>query len=254
LFCEDERAVLLVGEQGRLSVEFIVNRRPDWLFARPVRFLDRKGKMMMNSERGMGRAAYKVGVILVVMFLPALATEAWSGPVIDIGSIYVAPDTTHMFAVSVTGGDAVQGLNFYIQLGDGGTILGGTDTRPIFTSVDIVGVGTIFQPNNTGQNDAGVYDLLWATTTTTFSGEVNAEGVLAYVTIDTAGTTVGESYALRLTDVSGFDTDFAGVDIDITNGTIYIVSDDGDNDIVPEPVSLGIAGLVIAGLSTRRRR
>ena len=123
--------------------------------------------------------------------------------------------------------------NFYIQVGDGGSANGGSDTIPVITNIDIVGPGTIFNESNTGQTNTFTSDLLWAISTTTdasVAGQLVADGLLAYVTFDTTGTILGESWSLMLTGVAtgifgdpGVDTSFAGVPANITNGTISIV-------------------------------
>ena len=194
----------------------------------------------------------KLTAIASAAVLLAAAT-AFGAPIIDVGAHDFLPDTSGTIAITVSGGDAVEGLDLYIQIGDGGSDNGGTDTIPVFTSIDIVGAGTMFNGNNTGQVNTFEGDLLRVASTTTDSGTVNATGTVAYVTIDTTGTSDGESYPLLLKGVaagmfppSGVDTDFAGVPIDITNGTI---------NIIPEPASalLLLIGAPLLGLRRRRR-
>ncbi|MDP7287658.1 MAG: hypothetical protein QGH94_06670 [Phycisphaerae bacterium] len=139
-----------------------------------------------------------------------------------------------MIPLYVTGGQMVQGLDFYIQIGDGGTANGGSGIKPVISNVDIVGPGTLFNQSNTGQLNTFASDLLWAVSTTTDPGtvdEIAADGLLAYVTIDAAGTVAGESYPLLLTGVAegifgppGVETGFAGVSAAITNGVLNVGS------------------------------
>ena len=191
-------------------------------------------------------------VLAAVCFLTA---GAWASPIINVGTIEAQPGTIETFSISVTGGGAVQGLDFYIQIGDGGAANNGSGTKPIITNVDIIGPGTLFNASNVGQTNAFTSDLLWAVSTTTEASVadfLDASGVIAFVTIDTAGTAAGESYPLLLSGVAtgafgppGVDTAFAGVPAAITNGQI---------SIVPEPATLSLLGLAALGIIARRRR
>lgn len=195
-----------------------------------------------------------------MLFLAASAT-AWAAPIpiINVGGHdLLSGGSPQTFALYASGDVAVQGLNFYIQIGDGGAANGGSGTKPIITNVDIVGparssIGpaTLFDGNNTGQFDISTTDLLWAVSTTTNSGTVATSDTrtLAFVTIDTAGTAVGETYPLLLSGVGGgVDTDFAGIGANITNGSIRIV---------PEPSTLALLASLVALLPAvvwRRKR
>ena len=147
-------------------------------------------------------------------------------PVIVVGSHRLLPNTPNQtFPIYVTGGGPVQGLNFYIQVGDGGVPAGGTDVGPVITSVDILG-GTIFQSNNNGAYDtdgSGANDtvpMFEGRTTSTASGSVNASGLLGTVTIDTTGLVGKHTWALKMANTRNGSTDFAGVPANITNGTL----------------------------------
>ncbi len=171
-------------------------------------------------------------LLLLAAFSPALAT-----PVIDVGTHYLLPSDQRTIAITTSGGDLVQGLNFYIQVADGGTINSGTATKPKITGIDIIGPGTLFSQSNTGSQpfhlpvSGGTY-LIWQDTTDTQDDiYLAATGTLAYVTIDTAGTTSSDpAYPLILENVAasynppnGFTTDFAGVAATINAGQIVIV-------------------------------
>ena len=173
----------------------------------------------------------------VVLFL-ATSTTAAAMPIINVGNHDFLPGEIRTITLSATGGDAVQGMNLYIQVDDGGVPNGGAATMPKITAVDIIGSGTLFDGNNTGQTDVFASDLLWAASVTTDSETVPASGTLALVTIDTAGTAPGEVYSLLLKETAvgifgapGVDTDFAGLPASITNGSLTIV---------PEPNTLSI--------------
>jgi hypothetical protein len=196
----------------------------------------------------------RVRLLAVLAAVCLLTAGAWASPIINVGTIEAQPGEIKTFSISVTGGGAVQGLDFYIQIGDGGTANSGVGTKPVITDVDIVGLGTLFNASNVGQTNAFTSDLLWAASTTTDTSKasyLDASGVIAFVTIDTAGTTVGESYPLLLSGVAkgafgepGVDTGFAGVPAAITNGQI---------NIVPEPATLSLFGLALMGIVARRR-
>jgi len=74
------------------------------------------------------------------------------GIVIDVGEHVLLPNRPgQVIEVLVSGGDAVQAVHFYAQIGGGGPELGGVPA-PAIESVDIL-TGTIFEGNNIGQTD-----------------------------------------------------------------------------------------------------
>ncbi len=184
------------------------------------------------------RRSVHAKALLGVLVLTWTAAGAWAVPAITVGSLEAFPNEIRTFDIQVTGGDMVQGLDFYVQIGDGGVANGGADTVPVITAVDIVGAGTLFSASNTGQRTPLSSDLLWAVSTTTDIGQaatLAASGICARLTVDTTGTAIGESFPLLLTGVAegifgapGVDTAFAGLAAQITNGTINIVVRPGD--------------------------
>lgn len=147
----------------------------------------------------------------------------------------------------VTGGDAVEGLNFNLQIGDGGPDLGGLTSGPRITAVDLL-TGTIFDGNNTGEQDPGSYPQLALRTTTTSTGTVSAQGLLATITIDTTGYFMG-TWPLSLSDTLNGPTDFAGHSAAITNGTLQVTT------VVPEPsLAMFSAAVFLLPLGRRRNR
>ena len=192
-----------------------------------------------------------------LLFVFALtASSSPAAPVIQFSDVELRVGEMKSFQVNVVGGDAIQGLNLVFQIGDGGAIIGGKDTKPIISSIDLI-TGTIFEGNNTGQTVVfGDPGLIQSHSITTSTGTVSANGVLATVTLDgrsltlaDAGTTV--SYGLAS---PGFaTTDFAGIPATLegTNGTLSNIT----ITAIPEPSSIFVIGLVgAATVITRRRR
>lgn len=176
----------------------------------------------------------KVAVCVLIVFSLAAGVEA--KPSIVVGTHYLNVNQAgQTIPIYVSGGDEVQGLEFNVCIG------GGTQ-GPIFEDVDIL-TGTIFEGNNTGINPGSYINPRCAYQgTTTSSGTVVADGLLATLTIDTTGLFSGE-YTLSLINTPEGKTNFAGVDVDIVDGLI----------VVPEPASLMIL-LVGSSLLIRRQR
>jgi hypothetical protein len=168
-------------------------------------------------------------------------TENMSGQTIDIYAMNVANMN-------------FEGFTLWMQIGDGGTAAGGTDTGPaMFTAVDMFPAGSIYDNNNEFEIFAS--PLAWGQSQDQLgSGQYTRDGLVAQVTFDTTGFFEGDTTTLALTNVGGNDTFFvtaggAGTDIPTNNvATINIVS------AVPEPGSF----MILAGASTlallRRRR
>ncbi len=115
----------------------------------------------------------------------------------------------------------VSGIDLFVQVGDGGTTVGGDDTGPRITSLDLV-TGTIFAANHTDVFTDPA-PLIWGATTTTTAGTVAANGVLATLTIDTTGITTGQ-FDLILNPPGTGPTAFAdtGIVTNLTNGLLQI--------------------------------
>lgn len=163
---------------------------------------------------------------VVLLCLPQTISAT---PAIVVGEHDLLADTAEqLIEIMVSGGDAVQGLNLRLQVADGGTHpdAGGSIDGPKISSVDLA-TGTIFDGNNTGQNDLLKLPQVWVQSITAANGTVTADGRLATVMIDTTGFMEGE-FDLRVGDTLDGATDFAGVPADITDGLIRIV---------PEPAS-----------------
>ncbi|MEE8452908.1 MAG: peptidylprolyl isomerase, partial [Thermoguttaceae bacterium] len=125
--------------------------------------------------------------------------------------------------IFVTGGDDVQGLNLNVMVADGGPEVGGTIIGPTIEDVDVQ-TGTIFADNTTGQTSAPEPTEVpqWeGRTIVTASGTVSAEGLLATITIDTTGFTVG-TWDLIVSETLGYKSDFAGIVPSVIDGRIII--------------------------------
>jgi hypothetical protein len=154
--------------------------------------------------------------------------EGTDGPQIAVGTHVVQPNTPgQTIPIYVSGGWPVQGLNFNIQVADGGPSAGGMLSAPVITDVDIL-TATIFAATNTGlrtdANYPGGADPVPQHEyrgTTTAAGTVSAEGLLATVTIDTTGFERG-SWSLVMSNTVNGSTDFAGLASTIVDGVIIL--------------------------------
>jgi len=193
--------------------------------------------------------------LLVACTLWLGTSLAAADPLIEVGTHELLPNTpSQTVRLFVSGGDAVQGLNFNLQVADGGPeVPGGSIDGPAITDVDIL-TATIFDGNNTGAQDVlqdlGLdYPQAAVYTTTTLSGTVAADGLLATVTIDTTGFYYG-TWDLRMEDTFNGPTDFAGIGATVLDGSITIQGGVG----VPEPASVALLLLGGALLAVWRWR
>ena len=155
----------------------------------------------------------------------------------------------------------VAGLEFNLQIADGGPGVGGSISGPSITSIDLVS-GTIFDglsPNVTidadfSQIQVHSLDLDSGTTSVSTGGPL----LLATATIDTTGfTTLGQTWDLLLGGTLNGDTSFfdgsanpLGFDT-LNNGSLQIAI-----SAVPEPEEYALfagLGLVIFAAARRRR-
>jgi hypothetical protein len=149
--------------------------------------------------------------------------------------------------VHVTGGDLVEGVDWYMQVAQGNTT--GTAAGPHFLAMNLLDIPAGSGPglpifatvSNSGNNTWIQYQSLYDGTTTPEGVKAAGSGVLGYVTLNT-GNQIG-TYALNMKDLegdlAGLDTSFYGTTVAITNGQI---------SVVPEPgAGVGLLGLAGTG-------
>ncbi|MGA2619779.1 MAG: C25 family cysteine peptidase, partial [Thermoguttaceae bacterium] len=195
---------------------YFIPNLPDGTFQ--VRLLPQSGWLDTNPTSGEQDVTLSGGQIMTgVDFATALPPRT-----IIVGSHLLLPDKSNQtIQIYVSGGGPVEGLNFNIQVGDGGLPAGGTDVGPVIQNVDIL-TGTIFQNDPTAANidPSGQIPMFGGWKTTTASGTVDASGLLATVTIDTTGFSGRHTWALKMSNTCNGPTDFAGIAANITDGTI----------------------------------
>jgi hypothetical protein len=174
----------------------------------------------------------KKHVLAAAILFFAVITGAFCAEV-RFGNIALRPNSIINVPVLVTGGQLVTGVDFAIQVGDGGFANGGTSTKPVILALDTTGPNTVFVSSNLGSDPTSNGGLMWIDallTNPAVSAQVTAAGVLAWVTFDTTGTFLNDGYAIRLNHVSASDLSTAFVNPTVTttivNGNIYIKNSD----------------------------
>ena len=140
-------------------------------------------------------------ILTASVVMTAMAAHAAT---ITAGTHHVNQGQTLTFEVLVAGGDAVQGLDFYLTIGNDlpNSIDPSGVPGPVVTGVDLIGSGLVFAASNNGQQavfptpDQSVGFAV--TTNPSIAGTVPATGALARVTIDATGVAEGV-YPLNLT-------------------------------------------------------
>jgi hypothetical protein len=201
-------------------------------------------------------------LITSYFFCLITAFSALGSPIITVGT-HDIPNVDQDFQIPIMVSsdtqERVEGLILYVQIGDGGLVNGGADTTPQITGLDLIGPGTIFNESNMGStpfylsaDDDPPYLIALADTTAELGEDVEANGILAWLTVNPSGTTVGSSYRVSLQNVGEnvpggpYTTDFAGVPASLP-------IEDGWINIVPEP-SVFLLLLTATGIWLCRRR
>lgn len=200
---------------------------------------------MNFSERQRPTQVCKVKAASRICLFVALAWATCLGaaPSITVGNHGLIPDTSDQkIEIFVTGTEPVLGMNFNLQVADGGPAGGGSILGPVIKAVDLVSQpGMVFHGNSTTPIDPGSASRIAIRSLITSSGMVTAEGALAIVTFDTTGI-AGGTYALKMSATVNGDSDFAGIPISIVNGSITIPIPP-----VPPDISLGVRNVSTGG-------
>lgn len=209
----------------------------------------------MNASQSLTRRLLPAAML-------AAACAAWSARgaiIVTIGNHSLQPDQsgqTLVLSVDNQGDSpvAVDALNFFALIGDGGPALGGPPV-PTITGVDLH-TDTAFAANFSPEVDQGSSDGVAQWFITTSSGAVNlAPGLtrLAELTVDTTGFDATDGpWALRLAaNILGTEvgTGFARLGVEVPVQTV-----DGLITLVPEPGEVALAmGLGLGGFAFWRR-
>jgi hypothetical protein len=200
---------------------------------------------------------------LVLLLLLLTGSPAWAEPTIVLEDPKHPGSHTYdllqntpnqKIQVYVSGGslDQVAGVDFNMELGGGGPALG-QPAAPVFTGVDLT-TGTIFQNSTLESVDSGSLPDVLTWWILEGSGTVEANGLLATLTIDTTGYYANapvHSWSLDMENTAN------GPSVFLNNGEVPALITDGTITLVaPEPSSLalfGTAATALAGLAARKR-
>jgi hypothetical protein len=182
--------------------------------------------------------------------------------VIAVGDhVLLAGEPNQTVEIRVSGDRAVQGLEFFLQVADGGPSVGGAVAGPVISDADVFGPphrpenpATVFSGNNTGEASVGPWGPhFWQSGTTTASGTALADGLLATVVFDARGLSADDPnnpFDLKMADTLMGDSSFAdGLPVTILNGRLILKP--LPVAVIAEPVSVPAGGTVtLSGLAS----
>lgn len=144
-------------------------------------------------------------LLLLTAFL-ALAAPAQSATIEPRQSTLALGDSESL-VFTASGSTDVWGLEFNVQVGDGGSAWGGSNTAPPINEVNLLN-GTIFG-SDANEVDVATTPLAWQSTVDTLDPPVTPSGKVATVQLDTSALSWGGTFTIQLHDVaSGLDTKF----------------------------------------------
>ena len=191
---------------------------------------------------------------LLVMLLAgcvAVAGAVLHAETITINNISAAAGGSVTVPVYISGGANVSAVTLAFSVGDGGSVLGGTETLTI-SSVDYL-AGTIWSGHvvNTGESPSSppVQSAIIAGVNLVGSDTVAASGRLMTFTIDLSSATPGEVLTLDP------DATHSGLSVatDVNGVSVPLSFASGNLTVVPEPSSLVLCGIAALGLVAFRR-
>jgi hypothetical protein len=204
--------------------------------------------MPLNIAQFLKQGMVSLGLLL------CLSSIAQAASIVVGDNLLIANTPGQVIDLYVSGSEQINALDLFMTINGGG--LG-----PVVTAVDITGAGTIFAGNNTGMGLFGAPDnppsTRIAVATTTASGTVLANGLLARVTFDTTGIPPGiyswslTNHPLGATDF-GTDANFDFIYPQVTDGRVGGLFEYDS----PEPSSLALCAIatIALGLAAIRNR
>lgn len=187
----------------------------------------------------------RIQKIALVLFFAIGIVSANAQLTVAPDSLNISQDANALLTFSVAGGSNVNALQFVLQIGDGGSDMGGTDTKPTIQSVELV-TDCIFSSGT--QQEIVAYPLACMYSVDDSVNVITATGQIAKVSLNTSLLNIGDTFTIKMSDVSGQDTffDYNGTPIGTTSGTFVMT-------VVPEPATMAILAIGCLSWACRRK-